>query len=296
MGRMVIMSLILTQDEFFINEKNTIAVAERHPQNNFPDHKHDFDELVVVWRGNGLHVWNDIPYPITCGDVFYINAKDRHSYEAVNGLVLDNSLYCRERFRVMADWSQLLLSDEVEQQQRYWRLSMPGLVALRSKMDELASECIKSEALSVQMSEALLLQLSLLLCRYRHAPDSGILPDAQQLDLLLMALHTSITDGFHLESFCQQHHLAPRALRTLFKVHTGMSISHYLRQLRICRAMSLLRNGQQAVSEVAAICGFDDSNYFSVVFNRISGVSPREYRQRFTATAHSRSPAQEMLS
>ncbi|WP_395303360.1 hypothetical protein [Pectobacterium polonicum] len=25
-------------------------------------HHHDFDELVIVWRGNGLHLWNDVPY------------------------------------------------------------------------------------------------------------------------------------------------------------------------------------------------------------------------------------------
>ena len=46
--------------------------------------------------------------------------------------------------------------------------------------------------------------------------------------------------------------------------------------------MSLLRYGNMTISDVAAECGFDDSNYFSVVFSRASGVSPRDYRQRFT--------------
>lgn len=280
------MPLKLMRNDFFLSRKNSVMVAERHPQANFPSHDHDFDELVVVWRGNGLHIWNDVPYPITCGDLFYINASDRHSYESVNALALDNILYCRDRFGLAADWAQLLPGVEASQAQRYWRLSSLGMTALRDKVDELATECMKSESLSVQLSEALLMQLALLLLRYRHAPDSGVMPDAHQLDLLMMALRASITDPFHLDSFCAQHSVSSRALRALFKQHTGMSVTHYLRQLRLCRAMSLLRYGHRTIGEVAAECGFDDSNYFSVVFNRACGVSPRDYRQRFAGNLH----------
>ncbi len=46
-----------------------------------------FCELVIVWRGNGLHVLNDRPYRITRGDLFYIHADDKHSYASVNDLV-----------------------------------------------------------------------------------------------------------------------------------------------------------------------------------------------------------------
>lgn len=275
------MQLKLMKHDFFLTNKNSVMVAERHPQVNFPSHDHDFDELVIVWRGNGIHTWNGIPYPITCGDLFYINANDRHSYESVNDLELDNILYCRERFGLSADWTQLLPGDGVSQEQRYWRLSSLGMAALRDKVDELSSECMKSESLSVQLSEALLMQLALLLLRYRHPPNSGVLPDAHQLDLLLMALRASISEPFYLESFCQRHGVGLRAVRALFKLHTGMSVSHYLRQLRLCRAMSLLRYSHRTIGEVAAECGFDDSNYFSVVFNRACGVSPRDYRQRF---------------
>ncbi|MGG8472519.1 HTH-type transcriptional activator RhaR [Rahnella sp. PAMC25617] len=275
------MSLRLFKNDFFLTGINSVVVAERHPQADFPSHDHDFDELVIVWRGNGLHIWNDIPYPITCGDLFYISSRDRHSYESVNELALDNVLFCRERFGLAADWSQLLPDENVSQEQRYWRLSTLGMSVLRDKVDELAKECMKSEPLSVQLSEALLMQLALLLLRFRQRPDSGALPDAHQLDLLLMALRANIAESFHLETFCQQHALNPRALRSLFKQHTGMNVSHYLRQLRICRAMSLLRYGSMTISDVAAECGFDDSNYFSVVFSRACGVSPRDYRQRF---------------
>lgn len=60
-----------------------------------------------------------------------------------------------------------------------------------------------------------------------------------------------------------------------------MTISHYLRQLQLCRAKSLLRGSDELIGEVAARCGFEDSNYFSVVFTRETGVTPSAWRQRF---------------
>jgi AraC family L-rhamnose operon transcriptional activator RhaR len=82
-----------------------VAVADRYPQNVFAEHTHEFCELVLVWRGNGLHVLNDRPWRITRGDLFYIRAEDKHSYASVNDLVLQNIIYCPERLQLNFDWA-----------------------------------------------------------------------------------------------------------------------------------------------------------------------------------------------
>lgn len=274
-------ALTLRHRDYFLTDRHAVMVEQRHPQSAFPIHSHDFDELVVVWRGNGLHIWNDVPYRITCGDLFYIDACDRHGYESVNDLEMDNILFSRERLQLVTDWRALLPGSEMAQPQRYWRLSMLGMDVLRCKVDALAQESMKSDAISFQLSEALLLQLALLLQRFRHRPDSTALADAQQMDLLMLALRAGIAEPFSLDDFCQQHRLSPRRLRMLFKQQTGMSVSQYLRQLQLCTAMDMLRHGRSTIGDVAAASGFEDSNYFSVVFNRAVGESPREYRQRF---------------
>ena len=48
--------LILRKDEFFASPAQAVAVADRYPQNVFAEHTHEFCELVLVWRGNGLHL------------------------------------------------------------------------------------------------------------------------------------------------------------------------------------------------------------------------------------------------
>ncbi len=48
--------LILRKDDFFASASQAVAVADRYPQNVFAEHTHEFCELVLVWRGNGLHI------------------------------------------------------------------------------------------------------------------------------------------------------------------------------------------------------------------------------------------------
>lgn len=56
--------LKLLKDDFFASDQQAVAVADRYPQDVFAEHTHDFCELVIVWRGNGLHVLNDRPYAL----------------------------------------------------------------------------------------------------------------------------------------------------------------------------------------------------------------------------------------
>ena len=275
-------TFLLRGQDYFISPANTLAVERRYKQSVFPIHDHDFEELVIVSEGSGLHIWNDVPYPITCGDVFYIAAADQHGYQSVNNLKLDNILYDRQKFAILMAISPYLPVFNAPESERYWQINSVCLNQICSLLDELASECKKPDKASIILSEALFLQLVVILYRFRHHPDSQELTPNHQIDMLLTALHGSISIPFNIEQFCLQLQIAPRTLRRHFKTKTGMTISDYLQQLRLCRAMSLLRDPTRAISLVAADCGYDDSNYFSSVFRKLTGETPSQYRERFT--------------
>ena len=66
----------------------------------------------------------------------------------------------------------------------------------------------------------------------------------------------------------------------LFKEKMGVSYSEYLRNLRIKYAVSLLEHGIDSVKNIAFLSGFTDPMYFSTVFKKTVGVSPKDYMSR----------------
>ena len=57
----------------------------------------------------------------------------------------------------------------------------------------------------------------------------------------------------------------------------GVTYSEYLRDLRIKYAVSLLNEGLDSIKNVALLSGFADPLYFSNIFKKTIGISPRKY-------------------
>lgn len=58
-----------------------------------------------------------------------------------------------------------------------------------------------------------------------------------------------------------------------------MGISEHIRRMRVKVACDLLRNTEDRVSDIATEVGIPDYNYFTKVFKKAMGVTPREYRK-----------------
>lgn len=273
--------LILRKADFFTSVGQAVAVADRYPQNVFAEHTHEFCELVLVWRGNGLHVLNDRPYRITRGDLFYIRAEDKHSYASVNDLVLQNIIYCPDRLTLDLDWAAYIPGFGCHDPRAHWRLSSSGMNQARQVISQLEHESAHHDDQTNDMAELLLAQLVVTLKRHRYTVDNLLAMSREPLlDKLITALAGSLDRPFILDDFCVQEQCSERALRQQFRRQTGMTISQYLRQLRICHAQYLLQHTEMLIVNIAMQCGFEDSNYFSVVFNREIGMTPGQWRHR----------------
>ncbi len=66
-------------------------------------------------------------------------------------------------------------------------------------------------------------------------------------------------------------------LSYLFKKNMDVGFNRYLNNLRMQYACNLIDNNVENVSEIASMCGFSDSLYFSKVFKKREGISPTEY-------------------
>ena len=70
-------------------------------------------------------------------------------------------------------------------------------------------------------------------------------------------------------------------LSKIFKETYGTTVNNYLISKRITRAKQLLRFTDMTVDEIGVGVGMGDANYFSRMFRKVEGISPREYRKQW---------------
>lgn len=70
-------------------------------------------------------------------------------------------------------------------------------------------------------------------------------------------------------------------LLKIFKENYGSTISNYLIAKRITRAKQLLRFTKLTIDEIGCEVGMDGAGYFSRMFKKSEGISPKEYRKQW---------------
>lgn len=65
---------------------------------------------------------------------------------------------------------------------------------------------------------------------------------------------------------------------TVFRQEMGMTFTEYITRKRMDKAKQLLRQTERPSGDIATEVGFKDPHYFSYVFKKTQGCSPREYR------------------
>lgn len=81
-----------------------------------------------------------------------------------------------------------------------------------------------------------------------------------------------------VREFAEKLHITPKHLSETVKKVTGQSALSLIHQVQINHAKALLRQTPKTVTEIAYYLNFENPEYFSVFFKRVSGESPSQYR------------------
>ena len=65
----------------------------------------------------------------------------------------------------------------------------------------------------------------------------------------------------------------------IFKNEEGITINRYITQLRMDKAIDLLKNTNMTIAQIALQVGYTDTTYFSKLFKSYIGSNPREIRK-----------------
>jgi AraC-like DNA-binding protein len=105
-------------------------------------------------------------------------------------------------------------------------------------------------------------------------------PTARLISKARFMLEESLDKAIDMEKLVRELPMGYSKFRKSFKVATGESPNQYHLNLRLNKARGLLMSTELTINEVASQTGFDSVFYFSKLFKKKNGVSPRYYRNK----------------
>ena len=104
-------------------------------------------------------------------------------------------------------------------------------------------------------------------------------PYPEELQRAVTFISQHLFQPLTLADICDAAYCGRSTLQWQFKHYMGSSPIRHLTESRMKYALKLLGNTQLPVKEIAQKCGYNDQLYFSNIFRRHYGKSPREYRK-----------------
>jgi AraC-like DNA-binding protein len=96
----------------------------------------------------------------------------------------------------------------------------------------------------------------------------------------VLIIDSDISAELSLQSLAERLGVTAGYLATVFKKETGKTVVEYVRDKRINHALHLLNTTNLQIQTIAMHCGIMDVQYFSKLFKRQIGKTPREYREQ----------------
>ena len=129
---------------------------------------------------------------------------------------------------------------------------------------------------TVAASQLLMRDMFRAYCRLvRNTATSHYSPAVQKA---IACIDADLSGDLNLHNLAEMQNLNASYLSALFRRETNETLTGYITRKRLQLAQQLLTTTQLQVQTIAQYCGIPDINYFSKLFKRHTGKTPREYR------------------
>ncbi|MDF2669990.1 MAG: transcriptional regulator [Paenibacillus sp.] len=123
------------------------------------------------------------------------------------------------------------------------------------------------------------MQLLHRIMRWMHEDSQETKHSAALVESIIVYLKDHLSEPFDRAAVAARLALSPGYFSVLFKQYTGFTPVEYVMRLRMDRAKQLLMNSDMPVRRIAEEVGYTDPLYFTRLFTRETGISPREFRR-----------------
>lgn len=174
-------------------------------------------------------------------------------------------------------YSRMLYDRLLTMKNRHLRLSSTELSLIRTAFNLLSSKDPDDMSSGLQFLTCFLFNLT-----YMEPIGKDSSPSVdERIQQALNYVTAHISMPLSVEELAQISGYSPSRFKFKFKKETGLTPSEYVTVQKIETAKKLLETSNVNITELAYNLGFSSSNYFSSVFKKIMGCTPREYRKQF---------------
>ncbi len=219
-------------------------------------------ELEYFFMDGGTSVINGVPYKISKGSILLAKPGDiRYSQlpftcRFVHFTLDDNNF--TDSIKRIKSFSHVTERNKTED----FFSTISSLFHSGNTIDHMAAS-----------AELLLLLRSL---TFEQSGNTNIISIAQKF----------IEDNYHLDicadSIAQECNVSVSYLHQMFKKKLNITPGDYLIRCRISAACNLLINTTLPLIDIAFRCGFNSQSYFSYCFKEHTGLSPKDYRKKYS--------------
>jgi AraC family L-rhamnose operon regulatory protein RhaS len=258
----------------------------------FPEHNHNFYEIIFVEKGAGDHILNEARLSYEAGDVFILRPEDGHYFEIKEVskfifLKFNEQLFTEklaggktakwlETTQTLLQTATTLHGSMVKDKEDKVHLHYLFQILLR----EFANTCAYSRELLLELFGGVMM----LLARAQSTAQFGLqCPSNIEIDkisqiLSFTRLHALDPEKMKIENIAAQFNMSPNYISIYVKKHSGQSIQQHIIQTKIKTASQLLKNGRYNVNEIALKLGFTDASHFNKIYKKYTGTSPTTRR------------------
>lgn len=283
---------LLTRQRYFPDKKIRVAVSRQVRQSPMGQHRHEFFEIAVVLSGSGVHVTDHFRHRIEARDVLVLHSRRAHGYERTEDLNLINIMIRADlmerlgrELRDLPGYHSLFTLESVRWHRddyiSHLRLSPSELAQLEEWTDRLEEETHRTGQGGSLLAEAHLTLIIGMLCRCYGRKAGLPVRSEGRFGRILSWIEKNLDRSISVSDLAREMGMSERTLHRQFSSVVGTTPANYLMHTRIRRAAEQLSGHhweKKRISDVAAACGFEDSNYFSRCFRQVIGKTPRQYR------------------
>lgn len=254
---------------------------------HFPEHRHDYVEVVYMCQGQTTHVVNEKTIPLQPGDLLFMHQSATHEvYRAEEQDIAVN-------FIVFPDFFAAPLSELGEEETPLRRFlvdclcgqnASAGYLHFRASSLPMVQNLVENllwTLLSEMSNKRKILQMTMALLFLQLCGHTEVLETKDRDDaIVIKVLHyieTNYAQGSLQDLSLRIHHDMAWLSREI-KQKTGKTYTELVQEKRLKQAAFLLRSTNRTIAEISEAVGYENVSYFHRIFTAAYRATPGQYR------------------